>query len=118
MKLEKPVLFYATTTQCEQGYVEWVGATIHHPEFFICHPIDLNEIKNKITGRKLVLVDSYLIAYATIKKVTDSEVLTKEWPHMQKRGGFFPDVREGQRWKITYNGSNPWTGIASAERVP
>jgi len=57
----------------------------------------------------------YLIAHATIKKVTDNEILTEEWPHLQMRGDFFPKVASGQKWRITYSGNTPWTSIISAE---
>lgn len=47
MKPETPVL--------------WVEADIDHPEFFICHPLDFDEINEKIVGKNLIPVDSYLI---------------------------------------------------------
>jgi hypothetical protein len=61
MKPETPVLFYTTTAECRPGDVLWVEADIDHPEFFICHPLDFDEINEKIIGRKLIPVDSYLI---------------------------------------------------------
>jgi hypothetical protein len=59
----------------------------------------------------------YLIAHATIKDVGEDWILTKEWRHRQERGDFFPNAKPGQRWKILYNGNNPWTGIKSAVEI-
>jgi hypothetical protein len=56
----------------------------------------------------------YLIAHATIKEVGDDWILTDQWPHKQTRGDFFPGVKPGGRWNISYNGQNPWTDIKSA----
>ena len=60
----------------------------------------------------------YLIAHATIKKVTKDGIWTEEWPHKQERGGFFLDAKKGQKWDISYNGNSPWTLISSAMRIP
>lgn len=59
----------------------------------------------------------YLIAHATIKDVGDDWILTKEWQHRQARDGFFPDVKPGQRWNISYNGNTPWAGIKGAVKI-
>ncbi len=59
----------------------------------------------------------YLIAHATIKKFSKDGIWTKEWPHKQVRGDFFPGVQRGQKWHITYNGNSPWTLISSTRRV-
>ena len=60
----------------------------------------------------------YLIAHATIEEVTEDEILTEEWPHKQAMSDFFPDVKKGQKWHISYNGNNPWTLISSAIHIP
>jgi hypothetical protein len=59
----------------------------------------------------------YLIALATIKDIKTDRILTKEWPHWQKRGSFFSDAKKGQRWRIVYEGNNAWTPIVSTERI-
>jgi hypothetical protein len=59
----------------------------------------------------------YLIAHATIKEVGDDWILTKQWQHRQVLGDFFPDVKPGQRWYISYKGNSPWTGIKDAEKI-
>lgn len=62
---ESRILFYTITEKCEQGTILHVEASSHCPEFFICNPLDFDEINEKITGRKLVSVDSYLVRMRT-----------------------------------------------------
>lgn len=74
----KSNLFYTTTEKCERGHIWWIEAEAHHPEFFVCHPLDLDEINEKITERKLISVDSYPID-AKVDMITRISVITPVW---------------------------------------
>ncbi len=63
------LLFYAVTEKCERGSILYVEISSHCPGLFICNPLDFDEINEKITGRKLVLVDSYLINRRAINAI-------------------------------------------------
>lgn len=49
-----PPLYYATHESLERGKVVWSQENSRLPEFFVCHPDDLDELAKGITGRRLV----------------------------------------------------------------
>jgi len=49
-----PVLYYATDKNIEPGTLFTCKASEHNPECIILHPDDLDDVRNKITARRLV----------------------------------------------------------------
>jgi hypothetical protein len=54
MNAIRPPLYYATVEDVEAGQVIWVKETIHHPEYVVINPNDLEFLNNNIIGRRLV----------------------------------------------------------------
>lgn len=75
-RVEGDSLLYTTTEKCKRGDVLWVEYELRIrsdgggcPGFFICNPLDFDEINEKIkkiTGRRLVWIDSYLVGPGAI----------------------------------------------------
>ncbi len=61
------VLWYATSTECKRGEVIYIRATENIPEFFVCHPLDLDRIKRGI-GEKRKLFSIRDTAWETVIK--------------------------------------------------
>jgi hypothetical protein len=49
-----PVLYYGTSKFQEKGEIIHVAASNLYPEYIVCHPDDLDEVKSKIKTRILV----------------------------------------------------------------
>lgn len=54
MDLVRPPLYYATDENLERGFLFICKETELNPEYIICHPDDLETIKDKIPLRRFV----------------------------------------------------------------
>jgi hypothetical protein len=58
MALVAPPLYFATDGNIKRGELYLCKEGDYNPEFIICHPDDLDDIKSKITNRTLVHISN------------------------------------------------------------
>jgi hypothetical protein len=51
--IKKPPLYYIALDSCQPGQILHVQKGQYHPEYIVCHPDDVPELKEKITNRAL-----------------------------------------------------------------
>jgi hypothetical protein len=71
MDLVCPVLYYGQTKFITKGTLYLIKKTDINPEYILIHPDDFQEVKEKITGRRLVPLKKYNIAHALFAEVMD-----------------------------------------------
>lgn len=73
-------IYYATSDQIERGKVVYSRKSEHAPEFFVCHPDDLESVKAGLGGRPVIHLRDWrpepVMTEADVKRVKE---LFRQW---------------------------------------
>jgi hypothetical protein len=57
--VEKPPLYYIALDSCEPSQIFHIQKGELHPEYIVCHPDDVAELKEKLTSRILTPAEQF-----------------------------------------------------------